>query len=54
MSQFDWLITPKKKKTMEAPQNRRFYFEVPPLWPTYIGERRTTFAKSIWDKSEVL
>jgi hypothetical protein len=30
MSQFDWPITQKKKKneTMEAPQNRRFYFEV--------------------------
>jgi hypothetical protein len=29
-------------------------YRVPPLWPTYIGERRTTFAKSIWDESEVL
>jgi hypothetical protein len=37
---------PKKKKTMGAPQYRRFYFEVvPPLWPTYIGERRITFVK---------
>jgi hypothetical protein len=38
---------------MEAPQNRRFYFEgfilmyvVPPLQPGYIGERRITFAKA--------
>ncbi len=29
-----------KNENMEAPQNR-----VPLLWPTYIGERRTTFAK---------
>jgi hypothetical protein len=30
MSQFDWPITKKEKKkeTMEAPPNRRFYFEV--------------------------
>jgi hypothetical protein len=42
MTQFDWPITPKKKKktkkneTMEAPKNKRFYFEV------YLRERRTT------------
>jgi hypothetical protein len=30
-------------------------YRIPHLWPTYIGERRITFAKkSIWDKSEVL
>jgi len=29
-------------------------YEVPLLWPSYIGERRTTVAKSLWDKSEVL
>jgi len=47
MSQFDWPIT-QKNETVEAPQNRKFYFEykVFPLWPTYIGERRTTFAKT--------
>jgi len=29
MSQLDWHITPKKKnETMEAHQNRRYYFEV--------------------------
>ncbi len=28
MSQFDWPITQKKNETMDAPQNRRFYFEV--------------------------
>jgi hypothetical protein len=29
-SRFDWLITQKRKKekTMEAPQNKWFYFEV--------------------------
>jgi hypothetical protein len=35
----------QKKKPMEIPQNRRFY-RVPPLLPTYMGERRTTFAKA--------
>jgi len=29
-----------------------FRYRVPPLWPTYIGERRTTFA--IRGKSDVL
>jgi hypothetical protein len=47
MSQFDWPIAPKKMKGGGS-QNGRFYFEyrVHPLWPTYIGERRTTFAKA--------
>jgi predicted metalloprotease len=33
---------------MDASQNRRFYFEYrfSSFWPTYIGERRTTFAKA--------
>jgi hypothetical protein len=34
---------------MEAAQNKKgsiLKFRVPPLWPTYIGERRTTFAKA--------
>jgi hypothetical protein len=35
---------------MEAQKNRRLYsilkYRDPPLWPTYIGERRTTFAKA--------
>ncbi len=34
---------------MEAPQNRRFYFEVQsssPFGPPIIGERRTTFGKA--------
>jgi len=44
---------------METPQNRRLYlkYTVPPLWPTYIGERRRPFSKAygikvgklIWD-----
>jgi len=37
-NEFDWSIT-QKEKTMEAPL-------VPPPWITYIGERRTTFAKA--------
>jgi hypothetical protein len=41
MSQFDWPINnlrkKKKKKTMEAPQNRRIYLE--------LGVRTTGFAK---------
>jgi len=44
-SQFDWPITQKEIKIFELPQHRRLYFE-PPLWPTYIGERRITFAKA--------
>jgi len=33
-------------KKEEGPQNGRFILKcrVPPLWPTYMGERRTTFA----------
>jgi len=33
---------------MDAPQSRRFILKYrgPPLWPTSIGERRTTFAKA--------
>ncbi len=41
------IIQKKKKKTMEAPQNRRFYFEVQnssPLAHLYMW-KRTTFAK---------
>ncbi len=46
------LIGPSLKKiwAMQAPQNRRFSFEVyivPPLWPpSYRDERTTTFAKA--------
>jgi hypothetical protein len=44
------LIDPslKKKKTWRLPQIEGFIlkYSVPPLWPTYKGERRTTFAKS--------
>jgi hypothetical protein len=33
---------------MEAPQNKRFIliYKIPPFWPTYINERKTTFAKA--------
>jgi len=44
-------------KIYGGPPNMKGYileFTVPPLWPKYIVERRTTFAKSIGDKSEVL
>jgi hypothetical protein len=46
----------KKKKLSRLPKIEGFIlaYRVPPLWPTYICERRTTFAKSIWDESEVL
>jgi hypothetical protein len=44
------LIDPllKKNEIMEAPQNRRFCFDVysSSFGPNYIGERRTTFAKT--------
>jgi hypothetical protein len=38
----------KKNESVEAPKIRRFYFEyrVSFLWPKYIGERRTKFAKA--------
>jgi len=36
----------KKAEAMEASQNRSLKYGVPPLWPSYIGERRTTFAKA--------
>jgi hypothetical protein len=51
---WDNLIGPSlPKKAMEAPQNRRLKIEgsilkyrVSPFMPTYMGERRTTFAKA--------
>jgi hypothetical protein len=38
----------KKKKIWRLPKVEGFIFKyrVPLLWPTYIGERRTTFAKA--------
>jgi hypothetical protein len=46
----------KRNETMEATQNRRFYlkYRVPPIWATYIGKRRTTFANAYAIKSGVL
>jgi hypothetical protein len=40
--------TKKKKKLWKLLKVKGYIFNyrVPPLWPTYIGERRTTFAKS--------
>jgi hypothetical protein len=47
MSQFDWPIN-QKNEIMEKPQNKCFILKDrgPSLWPIYIGERRTTFAKA--------
>jgi hypothetical protein len=47
-SQFDWPITQKKKKLLSLPNTEGYILEflVPPLWPTYIGERSITFAKA--------
>jgi hypothetical protein len=39
----NWIGPSLPKKTVEAAL-------VPPLWFTYIGERRTTFAKADWTK----
>jgi hypothetical protein len=48
MSQFDWPITPKKKRLPKLPkiEDSILKYRVPPLLPTYIGERMTTFAKA--------
>ncbi len=49
MSQFDRPITQKIKiKLWSLPRIECsiLNYKVPPLWPTYIGERRTTFAKA--------
>jgi hypothetical protein len=48
MSQFDWPITPKKKKLWRLPKIKGSILKcrVHPLLPTYIGERRKTFAKT--------
>ncbi len=43
----DWPIA-KGWKTMEGPQNRRFYgkMEYLPFWPTYIGEKGRTLGQT--------
>ncbi len=47
MSQFDWTIT-QKMKLWKLPKIEPsiLKYRVPPLWLTYKGERRTTFAKA--------
>jgi hypothetical protein len=47
MSQLDLFIT-QNTETMGAPKIEVSILEyrVPPLWPAYIHERRTTFAKA--------
>jgi len=46
--QFDWPITPKKEKQWRLPKTEGSILNctVPPLWPTYIGERRTPFSNA--------
>jgi hypothetical protein len=61
----------KKKKQWRLPKTEGSIskYTVPPVWPTYIGERRTPFSKeygikvgkriwdfgqNIWDESKVL
>jgi len=46
MSQFDWPITQKNMKLWRLIEDSILKYRVPPLWPTYIGERKTTFAKA--------
>jgi len=38
----------KKKKLWRLPkiEGSILKYRVPPLWPTYVGERRTTFVKA--------
>jgi hypothetical protein len=51
-SQFDWPVNQKKRKKvwrLLKIKGSILKYIVPPLWPTYIVERRTTFAKSIWN-----
>jgi hypothetical protein len=47
MSQLDWPII-KKMKLWRLPKIKGYFlkYRVPPFWPTYIGERRTTFVKA--------
>jgi hypothetical protein len=53
MSQFDSPITPKKMKLWRLPKIEVSILKcrAPPLWPTYIGKRRTTFAKAFGIKA---
>ncbi len=46
--QFDWPITQKKMKLCKLPKTKGFIlkYTILPLWPTYIGERRTPFSKA--------
>jgi hypothetical protein len=48
MSQFDWHIIHKKMKPWRLFKVEGFVlkYRVPHLWPTYISERRTSFAKA--------
>jgi hypothetical protein len=55
MSQSDWPSLKKQWNCGCSPKQKVLVkCRVSSLWPMYIGERRITFAKTIWDKSEVL
>jgi hypothetical protein len=46
MSQFHWASKKKKLWRLLKVEGSIFNYRVPPFWRTYVGERRTTFAKS--------
>jgi len=46
-SQFDWPITQKTKIwRLQKIEDIILKYKIPPLWPTYIAERKTRFAKT--------
>jgi hypothetical protein len=52
-----WLAHhPKRLKLWRLPKIKVYIskYRVPPLWPTYIGEKEDNICQTIWDKSEVL
>ncbi len=53
-SQFDRSIIQKIKNQKSNYEGSILKYWIPPLWPTYIGDRRTRFAKANGIKSEVL
>jgi hypothetical protein len=47
MSQFDWPITQKKRNYGDLKIEGPFLkYRIPPLLPTYVGERRTTVVEA--------
>jgi hypothetical protein len=47
-SQFDWPIAPQNMKLWRLLkiESSVLMYIIPPVWPAYIGERITTFAKT--------